>query len=298
MTTSETGSSATSMIASRLAPSPGTPPPSAPADAAWSFPRRSRAWSSGWGGMARPSAGPAAARPAARPAAALPSPPGAPPGSPPGGAGPESPGGGGAGEAGPRGPPPGEWGAGGRHPARQPRGHLLVGAVLQQPREQQVPGLERGEILLVVDLPRRQQPRRLEVEQGGGDHEEIAGLIQVPSVRPGPDVADELVGDAGQRDLRDVQLVLRDQGEQQVEGALEDVKVHLEPSSRPGVARLSDHRHSGRTPSGDDPPRPPPRRLRPGRPPPPTPPPHSPSLKPQATTRPTPPPATVVHQTT
>jgi hypothetical protein len=141
--------------------------------------------------------------------------------------------------------PPGKPAPGGRHPARQHRGHLLVGPVLQQPCEQQVPGLEQGEILLVVDLSRGQQPRRLEVEQRCGDHEEVAGLVEVPAARPGPDVADELVGDAGERDLGDVQLVLGDQREQQVEGALEDVKVHLEPSSRPGIARLSDHRHSG-----------------------------------------------------
>ena len=97
------------------------------------------------------------------------------------------------------------------HPAGQHRRDLLVGAVLQQPGEQQVPGLEQGQVLLVVDLARGQQPGRLEVEQGRRDDQEVAGLIQVPAVGLGPDVADELVGDAGQRDLGDVQLVLGDQ---------------------------------------------------------------------------------------
>ena len=59
-------------------------------------------------------------------------------------------------------------------------GHLLVGAVLQQPGEQQVAGLEQGEVLLVLDLAGRQQPGGLEVEQGGGDDQELGGLAEVP----------------------------------------------------------------------------------------------------------------------
>src|SRR5699024_9945015 len=43
-----------------------------------------------------------------------------------------------------------------------------------------------------------------------------------------PDVCDELIGDLRQRHLGDVQLVLGDQCEQQVEGTLEVVQVHLE----------------------------------------------------------------------
>ena len=135
-------------------------------------------------------------------------------------------------------PPPG-----GRHLARQHRRDLLVGAVLQQPGEQQVPGLQQGEVLLVVDLAGGQQPGRLEVEQGSGDDEEVADLVQVPAVGLGPDVGDELVGDLGQRDLGDIQLVLRDQAEEQVKRALEDVEVHLERTG-PRFARFAGHRHS------------------------------------------------------
>ena len=50
--------------------------------------------------------------------------------------------------------PPGEPAALDRHPAREHRRDLLVGAVLQQPGEQQVPGLQQGQVLLVLDLAR------------------------------------------------------------------------------------------------------------------------------------------------
>jgi hypothetical protein len=45
-------------------------------------------------------------------------------------------------------------------------------------------------------------------------------------------VRDELVGDLGQRDLGDVELVLGDQAEEQVEGARIDIEVDLEGLGR------------------------------------------------------------------
>ena len=65
--------------------------------------------------------------------------------------------------------------------------------------------------------------------------QELGGLPQVPlGVRGlgGLDVGDELVGDLGQGDLGDVELVLADQPEQQVERAGEHVQVHLERGDR------------------------------------------------------------------
>ena len=56
---------------------------------------------------------------------------------------------------------------------------MLVRAVLQQPGEQQVAHLEQRQVLVVLDLPGRQQPGGLEVEQGGGDHQKRGGLLQV-----------------------------------------------------------------------------------------------------------------------
>ena len=70
------------------------------------------------------------------------------------------------------------------HPALEDGGDLLEGAVLQQPREQQVARLEQREVLLVLDVAVRQQPGGLEVEQGRGDQQERRGLLEVP-LRPG-----------------------------------------------------------------------------------------------------------------
>ena len=76
--------------------------------------------------------------------------------------------------------------------------------------------------------------------------EELAGLVEVPVRAAGADVGDELVGDLGEGDLGDVELVLGDQAEQQVEGALEDVEVDLEAAPRP--ARAADRAPGRRAP--------------------------------------------------
>ena len=115
--------------------------------------------------------------------------------------------------------------------SREGAGDVLEGAVLQQPGEEQVARLDEGQVLLVLRAGLRQQPDGLEVEQGGGDEEELGRLAEVPvgvGGLGGLDVGDELVGDLGQRDLGDVELVLADQAEQQVERPREDVEVHLE----------------------------------------------------------------------
>ncbi len=135
-------------------------------------------------------------------------------------------------------------------------GDLLVGPVLQQPGEQQVARLQQGQVRLVLHVPAWKQPRRLQVQQGRRHQQEVAGLVQIPVVTVRPDVRDELVGDLRQGDLGDVELVLRDQREEQVEGALEVVQVHLEgvlvdlvhaPGGRRDPLRVS--RHGGPTSS-------------------------------------------------
>ena len=98
---------------------------------------------------------------------------------------------------------------------------MLVGPVLQQPGEQQVADLEQGEVFGVVDFTGRQQSRSLEIEQGGGDHQEGGGLVEF---QRGPDltgVGDELVGHLVQRDLGDVQTPAEDQLQKKIERPLE-----------------------------------------------------------------------------
>ncbi len=124
-----------------------------------------------------------------------------------------------------------------RHHHGELRRGLLVGAVLQQAGEQQVPGLEQLEVLLVLDRAGREQPGGLEVEQRRGHHEELGRLAEVPVRAERADVGDELVGDLRQGERRDVELVLADQAEQQVERTLVLLEVDRE------------HRTGGR---GDD----------------------------------------------
>ncbi len=104
----------------------------------------------------------------------------------------------------------------------------LVGPVLEQPREQQIAGLQQGQILLILDLAGWQQAGRLEVEQGGRHHQELGRLTEVPGPAQRPDVGDELVGDPRERDLGHVELVLGDEREQQVERSLEVRQPDLE----------------------------------------------------------------------
>lgn len=105
---------------------------------------------------------------------------------------------------------------------------LFVRAVLQQPGEEQVPRFEERQVGFVLDLGGGQQPGRLQIQQRRRDHQELGRLVQVP-VRPHrPDVHHELIGDLGERDLGDIQLVLRDQLEEEVEGPLEVGEPNLE----------------------------------------------------------------------
>jgi len=103
-------------------------------------------------------------------------------------------------------------------------GHLLVGPVLQEPGEQQVPLLEQGLGLVVLAIGTGQQAGGLELEQGGRDDQELRGHleVQLPHV---PDLRQVLLGDRRQRDLPDIYLLARDEVEEQVERPLE----HLGP---------------------------------------------------------------------
>ena len=73
-----------------------------------------------------------------------------------------------------------------RQPPLEHAGHLLEGAVLQQPGEQQVARLEQGEVLLVLDVALRQQPGGLEVEQGRGDDRNDVVCSRSQTVPTGP----------------------------------------------------------------------------------------------------------------
>jgi hypothetical protein len=68
---------------------------------------------------------------------------------------------------------------GGQRPV-DPGGDQLERPVLQEPREQQVSGLQQSQVLRVLDLTLRQQPGGLEIEKRRRDDEELARLLEVP----------------------------------------------------------------------------------------------------------------------
>src|SRR5690606_4691252 len=112
-------------------------------------------------------------------------------------------------------------------PALEVGGDLLVRPVLEQPGEEQVARLEQLEVLLVLDRAAREQPGGLEVEERRRDNEELARLPEVP-VLLAREVGDELVGHLREGHLGDVELVLRDEREQEVERAGEVLQRHRE----------------------------------------------------------------------
>ena len=106
---------------------------------------------------------------------------------------------------------------GGSHVGQLPGG-LLVGPVLQQPCEQEIPRLEEIQVLLLVLGVVWQKAMGLEGQESRCYDEELAGPPQVPI---GTHMRDELVGDLGQGELGHVEAAARDQAQKQVEGALE-----------------------------------------------------------------------------
>ena len=136
----------------------------------------------------------------------------------------------------------------GREPDVELPGHLLERLVLQQPGEQQVASLQEFHVVLVLHLAARQQPGGFEIQQGGGDHQELAGLVQGlgrGTLLQRAHVLDELVRDHGEGHLGDVHLVLGDQREQDVEGALEVLQRHGEPAARAAAVRCARSRRGG-----------------------------------------------------
>ena len=117
------------------------------------------------------------------------------------------------------------------HPLPEGLGDVLEGAVLQQARKEQVAGLDQGQVLLVLGTDLWEQPGRLEVQECGRDQEELRGLREIPAglgLLGRLDVGDELVGDLGQGNFGDVELVLGDEPDKQVERSGKDIEMDLE----------------------------------------------------------------------
>ena len=111
-------------------------------------------------------------------------------------------------------------------PFPEPAGGRLVARVLEHPREQLVGGLLGLHVEPFVFLAREHQPR-LELEQGGDQHQELGGGLQV-ELTGRLEVVDVGEDDLRQVDFEQVDLLAQNQRKEQVERALEDLQVEIE----------------------------------------------------------------------
>ena len=114
--------------------------------------------------------------------------------------------------------------------ARRARRRLLHAPVLGEPPRELLRGLlglEVGELGRLV----REERARLQLEQGGDEHEELAAGLEVELVALGEEL-DEGQDDRGDVHLARLELLLEQERQQEVERALEGVEVELELAHR------------------------------------------------------------------
>src|SRR5206468_8292912 len=86
--------------------------------------------------------------------------------------------------------------------------------------------LGRVEVHQLVLVARQHEPR-LELEQGGDQHDELRRHLEI-ELAAGLEVVEVGQDDVGEIDLEQVDLLAQDQRQEQVEGTGEDVQVELE----------------------------------------------------------------------
>ena len=114
----------------------------------------------------------------------------------------------------------------GLEPVGEPCGRLLRAAVLGEATGELLGGLlglELGELGVLVG----EEATRLQLEQCRDEDEELAAGVEVELVALG-ETLDERDDDPGDVHLRQVELLLQDERQQEVERALEGVQVQLE----------------------------------------------------------------------
>jgi hypothetical protein len=96
-----------------------------------------------------------------------------------------------------------------------------IGLALEQAGHEQVPLLPPDQLLVGIDvIGPGQEATRLELDEQGGDDQELGQGLQVDLVPPGH-LGHEGVDHRGQRDVEDLHLVVVDQLQQEVDRSLE-----------------------------------------------------------------------------
>ncbi len=112
------------------------------------------------------------------------------------------------------------------HPAFEGAGGVLERLALEQPGQEEVALLEAQQLLVELEvLDAGEQAAGLELDQRGGDEEELGGDVEVERVHA-VELGEVGVDDLGQRHLPQLHLLLQDQVKEEVEGALEDRGAH------------------------------------------------------------------------
>ena len=128
---------------------------------------------------------------------------------------------------------------------------VLERLALEQTGEQRVPlGVQQQLLVEVGVVPAREQALGLELDQGGGDEEELGGEVEVEALHA-LELDQVAVDDAAQRDLVDVDLLAGDEVEQEVERALEDGRADLVRHSAQATEGCGRSRVPLRVPCGD-----------------------------------------------
>jgi hypothetical protein len=107
-----------------------------------------------------------------------------------------------------------------------PDGHLTDLLILEQPPHQLSPRVLPAVFLLAPG----KQHLRLEPHEAAGHVQVVGGLVEAEIV----DRLKKLIGDSGNRDIGDLQLLLSEEMEQQVERTRERVELDYEARSRSG----------------------------------------------------------------
>ena len=143
------------------------------------------------------------------------------------------------------------------HEALERRGCVFERLALEQSRQQQIALLEQPQLFVEVDVVAPgQQTAGLELDERGGDQQELGRDLEVHLTHT-LELGQVAVDDAGERHLVEIDLLLRDEVQQEVEGPLEDGCLHLvvragadlDPSPRSAPEpRLAQYRrsHGGR----------------------------------------------------
>ena len=101
-------------------------------------------------------------------------------------------------------------------------GDVLERLALEQAGEQQVALLPQGQLVVEVDVGRPgQQAAGLELDERGGDQQELGGDVEIERLHP-LDLGEVGVDDARQADLVEVHLLGQDELQEQVERTFVD----------------------------------------------------------------------------